>query len=246
MTFHLIGLGLNVNSLTQEAIAAIETSKHVYVEGYTVDFPYELDQLDRKFGQVAQVLTRKEVESEKFLKDAKDKDIALLVYGDALSATTHTQLLISCTEQDIPYNVYHNASILTAAARTGLQLYKFGKTASMPAWDKDKKYEPTSFMNYYKENESIGAHTLILTDIGLELPRAIYQLQAACNIIGFEFDKKIIVLSQAGTKKQNIYYESIKTLEHMQVEKPFCLIIPGELHFIEEEALETFKEKIES
>jgi len=244
MTFHLIGLGLDINTISVEARLALKECKKIYLENYTVDFPYDTGELDRKVGKTIEHLGRKEVESEEFLKDAKDDEIALLVYGDSLSATTHTQLIITCKRQNIPFKVYHNASILTAVAQTGLQLYKFGKTASMPKWDKEKNYTPTSFMNYYKENDSIKAHTLLLTDIGLDINHAMFQLQKACNIEGFELNKNIIIISKAGLKDQKIYYDNIARLSKVNIEKPFCIIIPSELHFIEEEALEEFREQL--
>lgn len=240
MTFNLIGLGLTKKSITLEAKEAIKKSKEVYLEGYTVDFPYTSQELEKEIQKKITPLNRENVEDESILKKAKNNNISLLVYGDSLSATTHTQLILSCKKKKIKYKVYHNASILNAIAQTGLQLYKFGKTASMPQWRKN--YTPTSFLNYYKENKSISAHTLLLTDIGLELKEAIEQLQEAikkekCDI------EKIIVLSNAGLENQKIYYDTLEKLKKINVRKPYCIIIPEKLHFIEQEALDEFKEE---
>ncbi|MGK0209651.1 MAG: diphthamide biosynthesis methyltransferase, partial [Patescibacteria group bacterium] len=98
---------------------------------------------------------------------------------------------------------------------------------------------------YYKENKSINAHTLLLTDIDLELSKAIEQLQTACNSEGCQI-KKLIVISHAGLDDQAIYYEKIKTFEHKTVPMPFCIIIPAEMHHIEEDALNAIKENIDS
>jgi len=110
-----------------------------------------------------------------YLSKAEKSKIALLVYGDSLSATTHIQLILECKKREIPYKIFHNASIMTTIAETGLSLYKFGKTTSMPNW-KEHTNKPTSFMNYIKDNQSISAHSLVLTDIGLEINNAITQL----------------------------------------------------------------------
>ena len=240
MTLHLIGLGLDKNSLSLEGKEAISKCKKVYLEGYTVNFPYDTTELEQTIEKSIDLLDREEVENEEILKEAKEKDIALLVYGDSLSATTHIQLILSCKKQNIPYKIYHNASIITAIANTGLQLYKFGKIASMPKWT--KSYEPTSFLNYYLENSSIKAHTLILTDIDLKIDEAIYQLEFACNKEGIEIGK-IIVVSGAGTKEQKIYYDTKDILKKSEVKMPFCIIIPDELHFIEQEALMNLTQK---
>lgn len=241
MTFHLIGLGLGINTISSEATETLKQCKTVYLENYTVNLPFKTEELEKQLQIKIQTLNRENVENESILKEAKEKDIALLVYGDSLSATTHTQLILSCKKQNIPYKTHHNASILTAIAQTGLSLYKFGKTASIPKWGKN--YEPTSFLNYYKENSSVKAHTLILTDIGLELNHAIKQLEESrkkenCQI------KKLIIISNAGLKNQKIYYDSIDKIKTITIQMPYAIIIPSELHFIEEEALETFKEKI--
>lgn len=241
MTFHLIGLGLGTDTITSEAKKILKQCKTVYLESYTVNFPYKTEELEKQLQAEIQILNRENVENEKILEEANNENIALLVYGDSLSATTHTQLILSCKKQNIPYKIHHNASILTAIAQTGLQLYKFGKTASMPEWK--KSYEPTSFLNYYQENSSIKAHTLILTDIGLELDRAIDQLEKSCEIENVQIEK-IIIITNAGLENQKIYYDTIEKIKNLTVPMPYAIIIPSELHFIEEEALETFKEKI--
>ena len=227
MTLNLIGLGLTQNSITAEALEAIKSSDKVYLENYTVNFPYKIEDLKIKLIE----LDRAKVEDESILKEAKEKNISLLVYGDSLSATTHIQLILEAKKQKIPYKIYHNASIMTAIAETGLQLYKFGKTASMPNWAEHTN-KPTSFANYIKENQSIKAHTLILTDIGLEIKQAIEQLQESISL-----KQKIIAISNAGTPNQKIFYDTPDNLKNKKVKMPFALIIPTELHFIEEEAI---------
>ena len=46
---YLIGLGLNENSYSNEAEKAILNADEIYVEFYTVDFPYEIKELEKKF-----------------------------------------------------------------------------------------------------------------------------------------------------------------------------------------------------
>jgi len=230
MTFNLIGLGLNKNSISAEALEALKTCDKVYLENYTVDFPYDIKELNLDITP----LDRQQVEDESILEQAKDQNIALLVYGDALSATTHIQLILECNKQNIKYETFHNSSILTAIAETGLQLYKFGKTASMPNW-KEHTNKPTSFTDIIKQNQSIKAHTLLLTDIGLSSEKALEQLEES-----MEIKNKIVIVSNAGTSGQKIFYDTLENLEEEKVNFPFCIIIPNELHFLEEEALNTF------
>jgi diphthine synthase len=230
MTLNLIGLGMNANSTTAEALKAIKSSDKVYLENYTVNFPYKIEDLKIK----TTPLNREQVENESIIEEAKTKNISLLVYGDALSATTHIQLILAAKKQNIPYKIFHNASILTTIAETGLSLYKFGKTTSMPNW-KEHTNKPTSFKDIIKQNQSINAHTLILTDIGLEIKEAVTQLKLSTN----NLPKKIIAISNVGTKNQKTIYNTLKEIQNSKIKMPFCLIIPAKLNHIEEEILKT-------
>jgi diphthine synthase len=236
MTFNLIGLGMNANSLTLEAIEALKSSDKVFLENYTVDLPYGIEKLHRNINKRLILLERSIVESEEIVDDSKKENISLLVYGDALSATTHLQLILACKQKKVDYKIFHNASVMNVVAETGLQLYKFGKTASMPSW-KEHTNKPTSFMKYIKENQSINAHTLLLTDIGLKISDALKQLKESSKKENVKLPKKIVVCSNIGTPKQKIIYESLENLKMKKILLPFCFIIPGDLHFTEEEFL---------
>jgi len=254
MAFYLIGTGMNEKSIGADALEILKTCDKIYLENYTVNFPYPIEQLEKSYGVKITELARSAVEDESILEEAKNSKVALLVYGDSLSATTHMQLILECKKQNIEYQIFHNASIMTTIAETGLQLYKFGKTASMPNW-KEHTNKPTSFMNYIKENQSIKAHTLILTDIGLEINNAMEQLIESSKQTKVELPEKIITISNAGTQNQKIFYDTPKNLANRHTDTPntntpqmqsicmpFCLIIPTELHFIEQESLEELKE----
>ncbi|MFH1452081.1 MAG: diphthine synthase [archaeon] len=238
MTLNLIGLGMNKNSITVEALEILKSCDEVYLENYTVNFPYKIEELESSLNIKLIPLNREKVEDESIIKEAKENEVALLVYGDALSATTHMQLILACKKEKIPYKIFNNASILTSIARTGLSPYKFGKTVSLPNW-KEHTNKPTSFVKYFEENLSIGAHTLILTDIGLEFKDAIAQLEVALK--GYTPDK-IIVLEKAGTDSEKIYYGKYDEIKKKKIQMPFCIIIPTTLNHIEEESLEVLKD----
>lgn len=231
---NLIGTGLNENSLTVEALEAIKASDEVYLENYTVDFPYTLEQLETSTGVKIQKLNRSEVENESIIEKAKDKNISLLVYGDSLSATTHTQLILACKKANVEHQIFHNASILTAIAETGLQLYKFGKTSSMPTWTEN--WKPESFMDYIKQNQSIQAHSLLLIDIALPIEKAIEQLKQAAENHEVTLDK-ILVCKNLGTKNAQIIYDKMENIKN--IKPPFCFIIPSELQEFEKEFLKS-------
>ena len=232
---YLIGLGLNENGISREGILAIEKCQRVYLENYTVDFPYELSELELSDSMIK--LARGEVESEKLINEAKDEDVALLVYGSPLFATTHISLILDAEKQGVKTKVIYAASVLDAIAETGLQLYKFGKISSMPAWT--EKNKPDSFIDVIKQNQSIGAHSLLLVDVGLPLKNAIEQLEKSALKKKFRLGK-IVLCRKMGTKKSSIFYASSAELKKLNVKSTFCFIIPAELHFLEEDSLKRF------
>jgi diphthine methyl ester synthase len=236
MTFYLIGLGLDKESISLEAKEALKKCSEIYLESYTIDFPYEIEELENSLGVKLKILKREEVENESILKNVRTTNVALLVYGDPFSATTHHQLILSCKKQKIKFEIFHNASVINSIAEGGLSLYKFGKISSMPTWT--NTYKPTSFLDYIKENLSIKAHSLLLVDIGLKFEEALNQLEISLKEKEIKLDR-IIVCSCIGTKDKKFYFNTIKNLRKIkEVKKPFCFIIPSEMHFIEEEFLE--------
>lgn len=237
---YLIGLGLNKEGISKEGLGIVKRSKKVYLENYTVDFPYKVGELSEVLGKDITPLNRDDVEGLEFIDEAQKKDVVLLVYGSPLTATTHITILDECEKSGIKCKVIYSASVLDAVAETGLQLYKFGKVASMPAWK--KSFEPDSFMEIVHENQSIDAHSLILIDIGLDIQDALEQLKKSAENHKVKLNK-LIVCQQLGEKKQKIFYKSLGELkEFTGVRKPYCFIIPsGKLHHIEKEFLERFE-----
>jgi len=239
MTFYLIGLGLDLKSISLEALEIARKADKVYIENYTVEFPYNIQELEGVLGKRIIPLSRMMVENEGFAEEARKKEVVLLIYGSPLTATTHASLILKCKQEKIPCKILHNASIFDAIAETGLQIYKFGKTTSMPKWTEKEK--PKSFVEKIKLNQAIKAHTLILIDLGLSYGDALKQLQEACKKkvkLG-----RIIVCSRLGTKEGRIYYDFLPELYGKEVYPPFCFIIPSELHFIEEGVLDLIREK---
>ena len=230
---YLIGLGLHVKGISQQGLEAINRCEKVYLEFYTVDFPYSKEELEKILGKQVILADRDFIESLKIVEEAKDADIALLVYGSPLTATTHITFIEEAKKQEIKIEIIHNASIFDAVAETGLQIYKFGKTTSIP------DFEAESFTEVIKENLGIGAHSLILVDIGMGFENALKRLINASNKQGMRLDK-LIICSQIGIKNSKIYYGTLKELETKKVKKPFCFIVPGKLHFVEEEVLKKY------
>lgn len=236
---YLVGLGLNEKGISQQGLEVVKKCKKIYLEDYTVNFPYDSKELEETIGRKVIAADRNFVESDKLVTEAKKEDIVLLVYGSPLTATTHISLIEEAQKEKVKCEIIYSASIFDAIAETGLQIYKFGKIASMPKWS--ASYKPTSFMEIVKDNEKINAHSLILIDIGLDLKDAVEELEESAKKEKIKVGK-IVVCSRLGTKDKRIVYSEVKNFKG-DIAKPYCIIIPSKLHFVEEEVLERFSNK---
>ncbi|WVQ81174.1 diphthine synthase [Cryptococcus sp. DSM 104549] len=164
--FYVIGLGLSdEKDITVKGLEAVRKCERVYLESYTSILMVEKEKLEAFYERPVITATRElvELEADEILKDADKVDVAFLVVGDPLGATTHTDLLLRATALSIPTSVIHNASIITALGSTGLQMYSFGQTLSLPFYT--ETWRPDSWFPRLEENLRIGVHTLVLLDI---------------------------------------------------------------------------------
>jgi diphthine synthase len=235
---YLIGLGLNKLGISKEGYDIMKRAKRVYLENYTVDFPYSIGELALKFEKKIMPANRELVESLALIDEAKRLDVVLLIYGSPLMATTHITLLQEAKDSRVKSKVIYAGSVLDAIAESGLQIYKFGKITSMPRWKLN--FTPDSFMKTIQENMSMRAHSLILMDIGLEFNEALEQLKKAADNNKIKIDE-LVVCQCLGTKNQKFRYGSLEELKDRFVKRPYCMIIPSKLHFMEKEVLENYR-----
>ncbi|MEK6926357.1 MAG: diphthine synthase [Nanoarchaeota archaeon] len=230
---YLIGLGLNSKGYSKEAYETVEKADKLYLESYTVEFHYSKEEIEKEFGKKIEDADREKVENLSLIDEAKKQDVALLIYGTPLTATTHITLIQEAKKKKVKIKVIHSASVLDAIAETGLQIYKFGKITSIP------NFEADSFIKIVKENLSINAHSLILVDIGMNFSEALDKIANACAKHKVKLEK-VIACSRLGNSDSKIYYDGTNNLKSKKVKAPFCIIIPGKLHFVEKEFLEGF------
>lgn len=232
---YLIGLGLTCKDINLNALESIKKCKKLYLENYT-GLGCSVKELEKIINKKIVLANRNLIEnnSEKILNEAKNNNVAILVYGDPLSATTHINYLIECRKLKIKFKVIHSSSILTAIGETGLSLYNFGKTTSIPFNNKNI----IAPINVIKDNLRLGLHTLILLDLDPENNKFLTINKALDYLLENKINSKCVACSAIGTNKQEIKYGSIEKLKKLRFNKfPQCLIIPGSLHFREEEAL---------
>jgi len=164
----VIGLGLgDAKDITVRGLEIVKRAKRVYLEAYTAILSSHLDvrPLEEFYGREVILATRTMVEqqSDLLFEGAKEEDVAFLVVGDPLAATTHHDLITRAHELGIATRVVHNASIMNAVAACGLYLYTFGQTVSIPFFD--EKWRPMSFYHKIATNMNNDMHTLCLLDI---------------------------------------------------------------------------------
>ena len=249
MPLYFIGLGLNnEKDISVKGLEAIKKCDIVYLENYTSVLNCKKEDLEKFYGKKI-ILARRNLveESSEIIENAKTKNVAFLVAGDPLVATTHIDLFLRAKKEDIKCNVIHNASIVSVVGVTGLQVYKFGKITSIPLENENIE----SPYDVLKDNLSLGLHTLFLLDLNPEEEKFLSVNDAIRYLLKVElkrnekvFSEKTICVGCArlGSENQLIKAGTAKDLLKINFGKPVhCLIVPGKLHFMEEEGLKIWK-----
>ncbi|MFH0832627.1 MAG: diphthine synthase [Candidatus Aenigmatarchaeota archaeon] len=233
---YLIGLGLHDESdLSFRTIDELKKCDAIYCEFYTGKWFGDLKKLEKTIGKKITLLNRENVESDMIVDDAEKRNVSLLIPGDPLTATTHMELVIEAKKRNIEVKVIHSSSVYTAVAESGLMIYKFGRTTTLVK--PQKGFNPRSQYEPIIENKKAGLHTLILLDIGMTV-REGAELLIKNKIVSK--DDKIVACCRLGGD-QVIKYDSALSLTKEDFPTPAALIIPGKMHFKEEEALELLK-----
>ena len=248
MSLYFIGLGLNnEKDITINGIEAIKKCDIVYLENYTSLLNCKKEDLEKLYNKKI-ILARRNLveEGNEIIENAKTKNVAFLVVGDPFAATTHIDLFLRAKKEGIKCKVIHNASIITAVGIAGLQVYKFGKTTSIPLENENVE----SPYDVLKDNLSMGLHTLFLLDLNpdeekfMSVNDAIrYLLKAELKRNEKIFSEKTICVGCAriGSENQVIKAGTAKDLLKFNFGKPVhCLIVPGKLHFMEEGGLKVY------
>ena len=240
------GLGISQwKTITIELDEILKKSNRVYLEKYTSPInvtekyktKYKIIEVSRDFVETGTTI----------LNEARKKNITLLSYGDPMIATTHMDLRLRAEERGIKTKILHNSSIISVLpGETGLHSYKFGRTVSLM-----KEHEIAPLSVYYAIHNNLVSklHSLILLEFNNEKNEYLDPNKAIKLLKNTEKEQKrnvltnksiIIIASRIGSKNQCIKAGQIKELSNKKYnEPPHSIIIPGELHFTEEEALKT-------
>ncbi len=244
-----IGLGLHDETgITLAGLDRIRSADVVFAEFYTSKLSEgALERLSAMTNKEIIALGREEVEDGKrILKEADEKKVALLVAGDPMTATTHIDLRLRAHKASIDTEVIHGSSALTAVpGLLGLQHYKFGRTTTLPF--PQEGYSPTSPYDMIVENLERGLHTLVLLDIDAENSRymsaneGLHLLQEMERRMGkgaAKDDSLVCVVARAGSPDSVVAAGPLTKLMAMDFGGPLhSIVVPGRLHFMEEESL---------
>ena len=131
----------------------------------------------------------------------------------------------------------NNASVLTAIGITGLQLYKFGKTSSIP-FENENVQVPYDVL---KSNLKNNLHTLFLLDLNPEKNKFVSINEALKRLLDQGMEDRLCVGIERLGFDEKIVVKNAKELINVEFNKyPQCLIVVGKLHFLEEELLNSF------
>jgi diphthine synthase len=202
--------------------------------------------LEAATGKKVSLIGREFVEDGKeILEKASRSSVALAVQGDPMIATTHNDLRVRATSLGIPTRVIHGATIPSAAAsESGLHYYKFGGTITFTL--ESASHHQEVYQRIHR-NLLEGQHTLLLLEydvekqVGVEPPFVFRRLLDAEK----NFKREVlsegtlaIVLGRVGMRDQQMSGGPMGMLRRRPFgPAPHCVVIPGRLHFTEEEAL---------
>ncbi len=254
-------VGTGINGYKGLSLAAVEVLKDcdlVYVERFTsLLSDSDMASLGSLLGKQIRPVQRWFVEDGREILDAAvSGKVALVTYGDPLIATTHSELRIRAAKRSIKTGVLHAASgIASIMGETGLHMYKFGRTVTMMS-------EPKSAISVYNtvfDNLLAGNHTLILAEYSFDEkavpfflgPATIFQM-----LLDVENDQRqgvfsentfAVVASRVGADDQRLASGKFKSLAGIDFGSgPHSVIIPGALHFTEEDAVALLTENIDN
>ena len=253
MRLTLIGLGLcDERDITARGMDEIREADVIFAEHYTSQLSTRsVSRLGEAIGREIVMLTRQEVEGgSRIIESCRSGRVAFLVAGDPMTATTHVDLRLRAAKEKIETGIIHASSVFTAVpGLLGLQHYKLGRTTTLPF--PQEGYLPTSPCEVIVENLERGLHSLVLLDIDSENDRymtaneGLNVLEEMANKLDVSEkigdDLLVAVVARAGWPDCQVAAGMLKDMRTRSFGPPLhTLVVPGKLHFMEEEALRAF------
>jgi diphthine synthase len=245
-----VGLGLyDERSVTVEGAAAIANADRAFAEFYTSNVVgADVADLEAYHDIDIEVRDRPGVEQDPdpILDAAETGDAVFLTAGDTMISTTHVDLRLRAEERGIDTRVIHAPTAESAASSlTGLQNYRFGKATTLPfEWAHGADGVPSSVVETIEDNRERGLHTLCYLDIKVDHPRIdgdeCMTASHAAGLLAEHWnpDALGVVVARAGAPDATIRAHSLAALADEEFGEPLhLLVVPGDLHHVERDAL---------
>ncbi len=248
-----VGLGLHdEKEISLRGVEEMRKADIVFAEFYTSLMPgLSVKKLEGIAGKKINIVSRRVLEEENgkpILLAAKKGKVAFLVPGDPMIATTHVDLRISATKDGIETRIVHGASIVSAViGLSGLQNYKYGRSVSIPF--PEKNFASETPYRIISENRSMGLHTLCYLDLIAVEKRYMTVKEGLRTLLDVEKQKKnqtvtlstlVLGVARAGSDSPTVRAGYAGDLVNYDFGgPPQTLVFPGQLHFMEAEALIT-------
>lgn len=247
-----VGLGLHdEKGISLQGIEETKTADQAFMELYTSILPcFSTQRFEAIVNKQVHVVSRRDLEEENgavILNAAEKGKAVFLIPGDPFIATTHVALRIEAEKRGVKTRIVHGASVMSAIIGvSGLHNYKFGKTVTIP-FPENSSETP---YNVIAQNKNLGLHTLCLLDIKADEKRFLSINEALTLLLETEQKREEGVITQdtvavgvarAGSNAPTLKADFIKDLVKCNFgDPPQSLIFPGDLHFMEAEALVAF------
>jgi diphthine synthase len=244
-----VGLGLhNEKGISLQGIEETKTADQAFMELYTSILPcFSMQRFEEIVNKQVHIVSRRDIEEENgavILNAAEKGKAVFLIPGDPFIATTHVALRIEAEKRGVRTRIVHGASVMSAIiGLSGLHNYKFGKTVTI-AFPENSSKTPYKVI---AQNKKLGLHTLCLLDIKADEKRFLSINEALTLLVEIEKKRKEGVITQdtvavgvakAGSNAPTLKADFVKDLiKHDFGNPPQSLIFPGDLHFMEAEAL---------
>ena len=244
-----VGLGLHdERGISLQGLEETKTADYIFIELYTSLLPhFSIKRFEAAVDKQVRIVSRRALEEENgavILNAAEKGKTVFLVPGDPFMATTHVTLRIEAEKRGIKTRIVHGASVISAIiGLSGLHNYKFGKTVTVPF---PENFSETPY-NVIAQNKKRRLHTLCLLDLKVDEKRFLSINEALTLLLGIEQRRKegivtastvAVGVARAGSNSPTLKADFIKELlKHDFGNPPQSLIFPGDLHFMETEAL---------
>ncbi|QPV63618.1 diphthine synthase [Halosimplex litoreum] len=239
-----VGLGLyDERSVTVAGREAIRAADRVVAEFYTSTLAgATLADLEAAHDTEIEVRDRAGVEQspDDILDDAVDSEVVFCTAGDTMISTTHTDLRLRAHDRGIETRVVHGTTAQAAASSlTGLQNYRFGKATTLP-FERSHAGDdlPESIIDTIERNRDRGLHTLVFLDIDGENEAYMRADRAAGRLADAYEDTLGVAVARAGSPDPVVRADRLSVLAEASFGDPLhLLVIPGDLHLMERDAL---------